>query len=82
MNDDNQKIAKKQAKAQVKEVKKQQQAGTVEEFEPDSSTGPSPAERSASAAERQVKLQRWRAVFAVISTLIALATLGMVFFKQ
>ena len=80
--DDNQKTAKKQTKAQVKVEKKQQQAGTVEKFEPNGSESPSPAERSAAAAERQVRLQRWRVAFALISSLIALATLGMVFFKQ
>ena len=79
---DDQKIAKKQAKAEVKTLKKQGQIETVEKSESTVSTDPSPAERSASAAERQVKLQFWRVAFALISTIIALATLGMVFFKQ
>jgi len=63
INDD-QKIAKKQAKAQVKTIKKQ---GAVENIKADRSNGsgdPSPAERAATAAERQVKLQRWRVAFA------------------
>jgi len=30
----------------------------------------------------QVKLQRWRVAFTLISTLIALATLGILFFRQ
>jgi len=79
---DNQKIAKKQAKAQVKVEKKQVQGEGEKVKETRISTSPTPAERSASAAERQVKLQRWRAIFAVISTLIALATLGSILFRQ
>jgi len=81
MNND-QKITKKQVKAQVKEVKKQGQGEREEVNDVNTSTDPSPAERSASAAERQVRLQRWRVAFTLISTLIALATLGILFFKQ
>jgi hypothetical protein len=79
---DNQKIAKKQAKAQVKTHKKQGQGEREEVNDVNTSTDSSPAERSASAAERQVRLQRWRVAFTLISTLIALATLGILFFKQ
>ena len=79
---DDQKIAKKQAKAEVKTLKKQEQVETVGKPESTASLDPSAAERSAAAAERQVRLQRWRVAFALISTLIALVTLGIFFFRQ
>jgi len=81
MNND-QKITKKQVKAQVKTSKKQDPLENGKFCESSSSDDLSPAERSASAAERQVRLQRWRVAFTLISTLIALATLGILFFKQ
>jgi hypothetical protein len=81
MNDD-QKIAKKQAKTQVKAEKKQVQGEGEKVNGFSGPTDSTPAQRSAAAAERQVRLQFWRVAFALVSTLIALATLGMVFFKQ
>lgn len=78
------KAAKKAAKAEVKRQKKLKPDGTVSAAAgappaasttvPESS-GPSPSERSAEAAERQVGLQRWRVTIAIITLLVALASL-------
>ena len=78
------KIAKKAAKAAAKAQKKasvqMDSAPPHEVVEPLPSTGatkeePSPAERSAAAAERQVRLQTYRVLIAVVVALVALATL-------
>lgn len=69
------KFAKKMAKAAAKAAKKSR--GTV--AAPPAAAAPvggrSPAERSADAAERQVKLQRWRIIMAAVAVLVALVTL-------
>jgi hypothetical protein len=73
------KVAKKMAKAAAKAAKKKAKIDPVSG--PPADTGPacgggrSPAERSAEAAERQVALQRWRVVLAVLTAIIALASL-------
>jgi hypothetical protein len=49
---------------------------------PGAPDGLTPAERSARAAERQVSLQRWRILFALLGFVVALATLlWMIFFR-
>ena len=82
MTDGDRKLAKKMAKAQVKEAKKG--APVVKEGvdQPDILEGSTPAERAAAAAERQVALQRWRVAFALVSTLIALGTLVILFLRN
>lgn len=71
------KLAKKLAKAESKATKKRPRveppAGAPVGAPP--AQGRSPAERSADAAERQVALQRWRVILAVVAALVALATL-------
>ena len=73
------KLAKKLAKATAKAAKKQaraeQKVGPPAEGARAPAADRSPAERSAEAAERQVALQRWRVVLAVVGAIIALATL-------
>ncbi len=77
------KAKKKQAKEQVKAAKKQ---AKVEEKMPRvppaaapattlTDDGPSPAERSAQAAEKQVRLQHLRVWFAFFTVLLTLAAL-------
>jgi hypothetical protein len=71
------KLAKKLAKAESKAAKKR--VGTEAPADAPAAASPvggrSPAERSADAAERQVALQRWRVILAVVAALVALATL-------
>ncbi len=69
------KYVKKMAKARVKAAKKRPLTKEIDPAGPDRSDGKTPAERAAAAAERQVALQRWRVAFALVSTLVALATL-------
>ena len=77
--EENPKLAKKLAKAAAKAAKKR--GKVVEPIDapgagpPAAAGGRSPAERSAEAAERQVALQRWRVVLAVIGAIIAITTL-------
>ncbi len=76
---ENPKVAKKLAKVSAKAAKKQAQTTTpggvgAEAARPPGS-GPSPAERSAEAAERQVALHRWRVVLALATALIAIISL-------
>lgn len=70
------KAAKKAAKAEAKRTKKEAKAALAAKASTAASSisGPSPAERSAVAAERQVRLQRWRVVFALLMFLVAAAT--------
>lgn len=70
------KALKKSLKAEIKQAKKSakiQQATAASAAE--KSDGLTPAERSAAAAEKQVRLQRWRVVLAVAGVLVAAATL-------
>lgn len=70
-----QKQAKKAAKTAAKAAKKGG-AGVTSPAPAASTAGHrTPAERSAAAAEKQVKLQRLRVLFAVLSGLIALGSL-------
>ncbi len=73
------KIEKKLAKAVVKEEKARAKASQPHTAKPvnvaPSSTSPTPAERSAAAAERQVRLQSYRVWFAALGVIIAIATL-------
>lgn len=71
---DDAKIKKKAAKALVKQEKKRTSQTSV-----DSADTPTPAERSAAAAERQVRLQSYRVWFAAIGVIIAIATLLITF---
>lgn|GEM_PF-2148012 len=69
---------KKAIKAEQKQVKKLGKAGVDSPVSSrpsaaDVQTGRTPAERSAAAAERQVKLQKLRVFIALIAVLIALA---------
>jgi hypothetical protein len=66
------KAAKKRAKAAVRTG---ESAAPTDEI-PSGSPDRSPAERAADAAERQVSLQRWRVVLALIAALIGLGTLA------
>jgi ferric-dicitrate binding protein FerR (iron transport regulator) len=63
------KVAKKERKLAVKQAKKQAEAS------PEAPAGPTPAERSAAAAERQVRLQRLRVVLAFLGVAVAAAML-------
>ena len=70
------KIEKKAAKAATK--KAPGAAGTASAIDRPAEgvpAGPSPAERSAAAAERQVRLQHWRVILAVAGVIVALVTL-------
>lgn len=77
-SEENPKVAKKLAKAAAKAAKKQPQvppAGPPPAADAHSpKNGLSPAERAAAAAERQVALQRWRVVLAVVMAIIALGS--------
>ena len=74
---DDAKTEKKAAKALVKREKKRASQTSVEQA--DEPTPPTPAERSAAAAERQVRLQSYRVWFAAIGVIIAIATLLVTF---
>jgi hypothetical protein len=63
------KVAKKERKLAVKQAKK------LAEASPEAPAGPTPAERSAAAAERQVRLQRLRVVLAFLGVAVAAAML-------
>jgi hypothetical protein len=73
------KTAKKLAKARLKEAKKRAAAEATPapsaQIEKPSAGGPTPAERSAAAAERQVRLQRLRVIIALAATIVGLLTL-------
>jgi cobalamin biosynthesis Mg chelatase CobN len=85
-NEQNPKVAKKLAKAAAKAAKKQSaapnsgpgRAGAARTYV----AGDSPAERAAAAAERQVALQRWRVVLAVVTAIIALGSLLVVWWAR
>ena len=70
--------AKKAAKAELKREKKEAKrrsnrlAGEALQTQP--SAGPTPAERAAAAAERQVQLHRYRLWLSVIAILVAIAS--------
>ena len=77
---DEQKRQKKAHKAEGKRVKKLAKAGVgasvplqPPQAASDSASGPTPAERSATAAERQVRLQKLRVAIALVAALVALA---------
>ncbi|MFQ5805292.1 MAG: hypothetical protein ACE5I3_02450 [Phycisphaerae bacterium] len=77
--EENPKLAKKLAKAAAKAAKKKAKLEHPGRSPAGAATsGRSPAERSAEAAERQVALQRWRVVLAVVGAIIAFATLLVV----
>ena len=65
------KLDKKAAKARAKST---EVAVGAPAAAADHAAGPSPAERSAAAAERQVRLQRWRVILALAAMLVALLT--------
>ncbi len=71
------KSVKKAAKAASKAEKKKAKAehATTHATAGPMSEGPTPAERSAAAAEKQVRLQRWRVTIAILTFLIAAVTL-------
>jgi hypothetical protein len=74
------KAAKAAAKAQKKSLAQSESASPIESKEPpppvaSGENGLSPAERSAAAAERQVRLQTYRVLIAVVVALVTLATL-------
>ena len=80
MNDNSSKIkaAKKAAKAELKALKKQAKVEAVtpaEKTSVEQTTGRTPAERSAAAAEKQVRLQRFRVLIGILAVLVGLATL-------
>jgi len=64
---------KKSLKAQVKLAKKN--TGTAQTTDDPSASGSTPAERSAAAAEKQVRLQRWRVILALAGVGIGIATI-------
>ena len=75
---DEAKRQKKELKAEEKRHKKFDNVGGDAAVPSPTSTvnvppGPTPAERSAAAAERQVKLQKVRVLIALVAALIALA---------
>jgi hypothetical protein len=76
---ENPKLAKKLAKAAAKAAKKKAKVAEPTDSPgvgaPAATGARSPSERSAEAAERQVALQRWRVVLALVAAIIALATL-------
>ena len=67
------KALKKSLKAQVKLAKKN--TGTAQTAGDASASGSTPAERSAAAAEKQVRLQRWRVILALAGVAIGVATI-------
>jgi len=68
------KAEKKAAKAKLKAEKKANQTASHVPAG-GSDGGPSPAERSAAAAEKQVALQRFRVLFALLMFIVATAML-------
>jgi hypothetical protein len=85
-SDKSDRLDKKRAKAQTKAIKKlakrqavpattESAAGDIHRAAVSVGGASSPAERSAAAAEKQVALQRYRVLFAVLMFLIAVATL-------
>jgi hypothetical protein len=70
-----QKSQKKLTKAEVKIAKKSADSETEPALFASISVDSSPAERSATAAEKQLALHRWKVIFAGVSALIALVTL-------
>ncbi len=74
------KTAKKAGKAEVKRLKKEAKGGfpSAAPAPPPAGqpgSGPTTAERSAAAAERQVKLQERRVFWSTLGVIVALATL-------
>ncbi len=70
------KTDKKASKAKLKAEKKAAKIASEAPASPGrSDSAPSPAERSAVAAERQVTLQRFRILFALLMFLVAVVTL-------
>ena len=72
------KIAKKLLKAQAKAEKKRAKFAAESPGAPpptaEASSAPGAADRSAAAAERQVRLQRWRVVIALLTLAVAVVT--------
>ncbi|RME38326.1 MAG: hypothetical protein D6788_07695 [Planctomycetota bacterium] len=68
------KAAKKAAKAEYKRRKKLGRLEPAQSSPPSSSSGRTPAERAAEAAEKQVALHRYRVFLALITALVTLAT--------
>jgi len=69
------KADKKASKAKLKAEKKAgKNASAVSAARVRNGSAPSPAERSASAAEKQVALQRFRVLFALLMFLVTVAT--------
>jgi hypothetical protein len=83
---DDPKVAKKLAKAAAKAAKKQRQGVQPVGSPPPGAGAPvggrSPAERSAEAAERQVRLQRWRVLIALLAAVIGLVTLLVLLLRR
>ena len=75
------KAQKKAAKAQQKVIKKQGATNEASPARPATGSGLTPAERSANAAERQVKLQWLRVALAAAGVLVGLATVWMALSK-
>lgn len=72
--DESTKAAKKASKAKAKLEKKLAKLGTGDALPPNPAGGATAAERSAAAAERQVKLQFTRVLLALLMVAIAVAT--------
>lgn len=74
---DNAKAIKKALKAQTKLAKKEAKANQPTDPPTPSrlNGGLTPAERSAAAAERQVRLQRWRVILAIAGVAVGIATI-------
>ncbi|MGD8353270.1 MAG: hypothetical protein PVJ01_03815 [Pseudomonadota bacterium] len=77
-----QKVSKKIAKAAAKAAKKglHPPAGTASPELVEA--GKTPAERSADAAEKQLKVHKWRLIFAVFSVLVALGSLLVLLYRN
>ena len=66
------KAAKKLAKAQTKAIKKGRAVPPGRSPESTDAAGPTPAERSAKAAEQQLAIRRWQMWIALTMMLVAL----------
>ncbi len=77
---DERKLAKAKKKLAKKDVKAQKKAAVASMSKPDRPEGGptslTPSERSAAAAERQVKINQWRMVIGLLMLLIAALTLA------
>lgn len=79
-NDD--KAAKKRAKAEAKAAKKEAKAEAAAAEAANPSSADDHAERSLRASETKVRLERWRTVFAAIGALVAAGTLGVMLLRS